>query len=154
MEDMSSTYAYDAAPGGVSAIQVAGFWRRFVAYILDSILVSVVGGVIGNLIAAVVHASGTTVVAPLTTLVFGLVYFGILWSRDGQSFGYRLLGIRLIRGSGEPISFGFGMLRFLLIYLSILLLLVPAIISAFMVGLGSRKRALHDVMMNTQVVRA
>ena len=51
-------------------------------------------------------------------------------------------------------SFGLAVARFLLIYVSILLLLIPAIISAFMVGLGSRKQGIHDAILGTMVVPA
>lgn len=138
--------------GEVNATQAAGFWRRFAAYIVDSILISVIGGVIGGIIAGIVHSSNTQVFTVLVSLMFGLVYFGQFWSRDGQSLGYRLLRIRLVRANGERVSFGFGMVRFLLIYMSIALFLVPAIISACMIAVSGRKQAIHDTILGTLVV--
>jgi uncharacterized RDD family membrane protein YckC len=46
------------------------------------------------------------------------------------------------------------MLRYLLIYLSFAICLIPAIISAFMIGLGQRKQGIHDLIVGTLVVRA
>ncbi len=51
-------------------------------------------------------------------------------------------------------SFGLGLVRYLLIYLSFALCLIPAIISAFMIGLGQRKQAIHDLIAGTLVVRS
>ncbi len=87
-------------------------------------------------------------------LVLGLLYFGYMWSLNGQTLGYMALGLRLVRADGQPVSFGLGLVRYLLIYLSFAICLVPAIISAFMIGLGQRKQGIHDLIVGTYVVRS
>ena len=139
-------------------MHLAGFWRRLLAYIIDAIVVGVISGVIESIIAAIIRASTTDVTgigtrSGLITLIVGLLYFGYLWSRNGQSIGYMALGIRLTRSSGAPVSFGLALVRYLLIYLSFALCLIPAIISAFMIGLGSQKQGIHDAIVSTLVVR-
>lgn len=141
------------------ATELSGFWRRLGAYVIDAVILGVIGGIIQAIIGAIVHASGadttgTTVRSGLIGLILELAYFGFLWARYGQSVGYMALGIRLVRADGGPISGGLAVLRALLIYLSFAICLIPAIISAFMIGLGSRKQAIHDLMLNTLVVRA
>ncbi|MDQ6880244.1 MAG: hypothetical protein M3082_21575 [Candidatus Dormibacteraeota bacterium] len=42
-------------------------------------------------------------------------------------------------------------LRYFLIGLSFALCLIPAIVGAFMVGLGQRKQAIHDLIVDTLV---
>ena len=116
-------------------------------------------GIIGSIIGAIVHASvgdttGTTARSGLISLIVGLIYFGYLWGRNGQTLGYLALGLRLVRVDGQPVSYGLGAVRYLLIYLSFALCLIPAIISAFMIGLGQRKQAIHDLIVSTLVVRA
>jgi len=141
---------------GAQATTLSGFWRRFVAYVLDAIIVGVVSGIVEAIIAAITSGNDTTatgVRSGLIGLVLGLLYFGYLWSRNGQTVGYMALGIRLVRVDGRPVTFGLGMLRYLLIYLSFALCLIPAIISAFMIGLGQQKQAIHDVIVGTLVVR-
>ena len=147
-------------PGyGVQAItQYGGFWRRLVAYIIDAIIVGIASGIVEAIIGAIVRASGNDVTGTtwrggLVTLVLGLIYFGYLWSRNGQTLGYMALGMRLVRADGQPVSFVLGALRYLLIYLSFALCLIPAIISAFMIGLGGRKQAIHDLICGTLVLR-
>jgi uncharacterized RDD family membrane protein YckC len=126
--------------------------------LIDAIIVGVGSGIVERIIAAIVRASGVdtgvTFRGGLVGLILGLLYFGYLWSRNGQTLGYIALGIRLIRVDGGPVSFGFGMLRYLLIYLSFALCLIPAIISAFMIAFGQQKQAIHDLIMRTVVVRS
>jgi len=142
-QSAATPYGY----GAQATTQLAGFWRRFVAYVLDAI------------IGAIAHAStgdttGVSVRGGVVTLILGLLYFGYLWSRSGQTIGYMALGLRLVRVDGQPVTFLFGMIRYLLIYLSFAICLIPAIISAFMIGLGQRKQAIHDLIVGTLVVRA
>jgi uncharacterized RDD family membrane protein YckC len=144
--------------GAQATTQLAGFWRRFAAYIVDAIIFGIVAGIIEVIINAIVRVSavdsGTTVRGGLVSLVVGLLYFGYFWSRSGQTLGYMLLGLRLVRTDGQPVTFLVGMLRYLLIYLSFVICLIPAIISAFMIGLSERKQGIHDLIIGTQVVRA
>ena len=139
-------------------MQLAGFWRRLLAYIIDAFIIFLIAGAIESFIVSIIRASTTDVTGVgtrggLITLIVGMLYFGYLWSRNGQSIGYIALGMRLVRTTGVPVSFGLAAGRYLLIYLSFALCLIPAIISAFMIGLGSQKQAIHDTIAGTLVVR-
>jgi uncharacterized RDD family membrane protein YckC len=158
-EPQSAATPFDPGYGAQATTQLAGFWRRFVAYIIDAIIFGIVAGIIELIIAAIVRTSGAdtagvTVRGGLVSLVVGLLYFGYLWSRNGQTIGYMALGLRLVRADGQPVTFVGAMLRYLLIYLSFAICLIPAIISAFMIGLGQRKQGIHDLILGTLVVRA
>jgi len=153
-------YATPYGPGYGAQVtsQLGGFWRRLVAYIIDGFIVGVAAGIIDSIINAIIRAStsdvsGATVRGGLVSLVLGLIYFGYLWSRNGQTVGYMALGLRLVRADGQPVSFALGAARYLLIYLSFAICLIPAIISAFMIGLGERKQGIHDLIAGTLVVR-
>jgi len=152
------SYGPYQAAGPVAATDLAGFWRRFVAYIIDAIIVGVAAGIIESIIAAIVRAStsdltGATVREGVIGLIVGIVYFGYLWSRNGQTLGYMALGIKLIRSTGEAVSFGVAAARYILIYVSFALCLIPAVVSAFMIGLGAHKQGIHDAIVSTYVVR-
>jgi len=145
-------------PGAVAAGQLAGFWRRFGAYIIDAIIVGIVSSIIQAIIQAIVRAgtdtNGYYVRSGLISLVIGLIYFGYMWSQfNGQTLGYMALGIRLVRQDGGPITWGLALGRYLVIYLSFLIDLIPAIISAFMIAFGSQKKAIQDYICGTLVVR-
>ena len=44
------------------------------------------------------------------------------------------------------------MVRYVVLYLSFVICLVPAIISAFMIGQGQQKQGIHDLAVGTLVV--
>src|SRR5262249_3579312 len=104
--------------------------------------------------ASTTDTTGVTVRGGLIGLVLELLYFGYLWSRNGQTIGYMALGIRLVRADGAPVTLGVAVLRALLVYPAFAICLVPALLSAFMVGMGQRKQATHDLIAGTLVVRA
>ena len=152
-----SGYPGPEVPQGYVTTQLAGFWRRLVAYIIDAILVGIVTGVIFAVINGVVGSTADTQAnstrSGLIGLVIGLAYFGWLWGTRGQTLGYMVLGIRVTRSDGSPISVGRALIRYLALYVSGALCLIPLIISAFMIGMGQRKQGLHDLIADTVVVR-
>ena len=85
----------------------ASFGRRLVAYLLDSILIGIVGGVL-------VAIFDTGVGYGLDLLV-GIAYFGYLEGGPrGQTLGKMALGIRVVDfSSGGPIGYGRGVVRYL-----------------------------------------
>lgn len=135
---------------------LAGFWRRFAAYIIDAIIVGVATSIISGIIAAV--SRGTLTDAGGYTrngvigLILGIAYFGYMWSQSGKTLGYMALGIRLVREDGAPISFLLAAGRYVLIWLSFAICVIPAIVSAFMIGFGQQKKAIHDYIVGTLVV--
>jgi uncharacterized RDD family membrane protein YckC len=85
----------------------ASFGRRFVAYLVDVILIGIVGGIL-------VAIFGTGVGYGLDLLV-GIAYFGYLeGGPKGQTLGKMALGIRVVDFStGGPIGYGRGVVRYL-----------------------------------------
>ncbi len=85
----------------------ASFGRRLVAYLIDVILIGIVGGVL-------VAIFGTEIGYGLDLLI-GIAYFGYLeGGPKGQTLGKMALGIRVIDfTSGGPIGYGRGVVRYL-----------------------------------------
>jgi uncharacterized RDD family membrane protein YckC len=139
-----------------AATALAGFWRRFAAYIIDAVALGVVVAIIQAILSAIFGSdnSGMVVRGGLVGLVLGVLYFGYMWSRDGQTLGYMAMGLRLVRASGGSVPFTVAVLRYVVIYLSFLLCALPAIVSAFMIGMSQQKQGIHDAMVGTLVVRA
>lgn len=131
---------------------VAGFWRRLAAWIVDWWLIGVAFVVIDLIAGAFTHGQGSTWSTVLETLLV-LAYFTYLWGARGQTIGYMLLRMQLGRPDGAPVGYGRALLRVLLILLSVGLALVPAIVSVFTTAFGPRKRALHDLILGTRVIR-
>jgi uncharacterized RDD family membrane protein YckC len=138
---------------------IAGFVRRLVALIVDSVLINVVAGVLTFLMSLAARVTLGDLAGqggPWGTIQFllGLLYFGFMWAGSGRTIGYVLMGIRVTRPDGGPIGVGRAMIRFALIQLSFGLFAIPAIVSALMILAGERKQGLHDLLVDTVVVEA
>jgi uncharacterized RDD family membrane protein YckC len=143
----------------------AGFGSRFFAWLIDGILMGILAGVCAGCAfgAAALAASGDDsffgVLAALLAFFlfvvvafFQFVYFGYLWSRDGQSLGMKMLSMRVVRrNSSELCSFWRAGLRGSAGYW----------ISGLVFSLGylwalidANKETWHDKIFDTWVVKA
>lgn len=147
-----------------------GFWIRFVARVIDAILVGIVSFVlflplgllgIGSLSLANRQDPAAALAAlPALMGVFGLtfvlrialfaayeVYF--LTTR-GATPGKMALGLKVIRADGGPITVGLATGRYFAQFLSGFLFCIGYIIAGF----DAEKRALHDRLCETRVIYA
>lgn len=151
--------------GPVKAYGYAGFWLRFVAYIVDQIILSVAVGVPLNILQFVVARVqppqqpgappslaliGVTVASLLASLVASLVYYAALESSKYQgTLGKMILGLKVVDLYGRRISFGHATGRFLGKIVSNL----TCYIGYIMAGFTEKKQALHDMIASTLVVK-
>ncbi len=145
----------------------AGFWRRAVAFILDMLIVAlpttlIFGPIVameaftlgvnpGNLSTAQAGLLGATIFSwQLISLVLTWLYFAFWESGKKQStWGKRLLGIKVVGTDGKRISFARATGRFFAKTLSYVIFYIGFIMAAF----TGRKRALHDMIAETYVVK-
>ena len=143
-------------------VQVIGFGRRFLAYLIDVILLSIVGNVIGLVVGLVIGLVGVmangnseevSVIAQLVAgclgFLIGVAYYVGFWTTLGQTPGKMALGIKVIGVDGAPLSWGKALLRYLGYIVSGLVLALGFIWIAF----DSKRQGWHDKMANTYVVR-
>ncbi len=150
----------EGAPVGAVAGQVpAGFWIRLVAYVIDQAILFV-----PTIIALVLleaagiiplgEADSTSVLDfdPALNLI-GLVregaYFTLLIGLRGQTFGKRMLGLRVLRVNGERISYLRSLGRYLSYFVSSLLFGLGFLFIAW----TDNKRGWHDHICDTMVVK-
>lgn len=134
--------------------QYAGFWIRFVAYVLDYILMSVASAVITNVagipITSVTMESGLSLLLFIFILQFS-IYFGyhtlMVASKHQGTLGKMAVGIKIGDQNGAPLSFGVAALRFFASALSWITLCIGFIYAGF----DARKQALHDKIAGTFV---
>jgi uncharacterized RDD family membrane protein YckC len=83
---------------------IAGFWRRLIAFGIDSLLIGAVGAVLGVFFSSFFQSLGSW--GPLLGFAIALPYFGLLNSSigHGQTLGKRLMQIRVVDKDGQPIS--------------------------------------------------
>jgi len=133
----------------------AGFWKRAAAALVDGLIIGIFGNLGGEALGTIVGdlASGSDVVVVafviLTTIVLNAVYFALFHAAFNLATpGKMVIGIKVVRSNGEPISFRRGIGRYFATFPSAMLLCAGYLMAAF----TDRKRALHDFMCDTVVV--
>jgi uncharacterized RDD family membrane protein YckC len=163
-----------AVPAGLHGRPVlSGWWRRVGAQVVDGVIVAAGAALLLVAITApfsigffasdevgVVAIVVGLVLALLCIAVVALLYAPALMARtNGKTLGRMATGIRVIRTNGEPITFGFAMLR----EVAVKTLLVGIASSltggiAYLVDVlwplwDEENRALHDFVVNTRTIR-
>lgn len=156
---------------GISAVQAerhyGGFWIRFLARFIDWLILAVVYFPMSMAFAYVTGLNNVNRAAAETPdLAFlgrMLAGFGVLYvvelsisalydawfiSHRGGTPGKLILGLKVIRPTGEPVSFGLAFGRYFAFLLSGLMLEIGCIIAGF----DSQKRSLHDRICDTRVI--
>ena len=84
--------------------------------------------------------------------LFYIFYFGYSFTRlQGQTFGKRMMGIRVVKRNGEPLSWADAFLR---CWVGYLLSAAPLGLGFFWALIDKQKRAWHDIIADTLVVQA
>ncbi len=142
----------------------AGFWIRFVAYVIDALVLCVpifIGGIVLYAIfadswedeAAVSSIVGGAALLFLALIVIAWLYEALLTSgRRGATLGKQAVGVRIVAAGGAQLSFGRATARYFL--KAMITPLVPFAIGYLLAAFTSRKRALHDFMADTFVIRS
>lgn len=148
----------------------AGFWLRFVAYMIDGLimmavfcLVILVSVGIVMLLGMSMEAKGEEVGAGVVLVVFlGLIaQFVIAWLYEalltsgpqGGTLGKMAVGVRIVQAvDGKRISFGRATGRF---FLKVMVTpMVPFGIGYLIAAFTKGKRAVHDFMADTLVIKS
>jgi uncharacterized RDD family membrane protein YckC len=156
---------YAAAPVTIGQVPLVrhygGFWRRFVARLIDGILLAVVGLIIRAPFAFTLGWSPRGLGPGAIPMMFGMMGFTTLLqiavavayetyflSTRGATLGKMALGLKVIRSDGSGIPPGLAVGRYFAQWISALILLIGYIMAAF----DSEKRALHDRICDTRVI--
>lgn len=125
--------------------------RRFLAYIIDSIILAVVQGICEFIFKQLLEEGSITYFVIYIPFVLALnwLYFAYLESSPTQAtLGKKAMNIRVVSTSGERISFKQGSVRYFAKILSAIILLIGFIMILF----DKDKQGLHDKLANTYVV--
>lgn len=158
----------------MSNTKYAGFWMRFVAFIIDSLvmqlaqsflvipLLAVFGlgfatfdfNELNSLGEADIFVLITTIISMVSSLVLlsfliNLLYYALMESSKHQAtLGKMALGIKVTDTNGERLDFTKAMIRQLGKIISSFIFMIGYIMAAF----TEKKQALHDMIANTYVV--
>ena len=145
---------WDATPPASTPVGYGGFWIRFVAYIIDAILISLVFGVVTSIFGVrYVEMDDLSRIDPTTnllSLVVAWLYFALMESSErGATVGKMAMGLRVVSNDGKRISFMNATGRYFAKILSALIFCIGFIMIAF----TDRKRGLHDMIAGTLVIK-
>ncbi|KHD84882.1 RDD family protein [Heyndrickxia ginsengihumi] len=146
-------------------IRYAGFWRRFVAYLIDMVILSIplliITLAVFCIVAVQIDFSTNKVtinqffsigigylVIFFVDLILPILYFAWLESSKWQAtIGKRVLGLKVIDTKGNPLTFWRALGRSFAMILSGIFY-IGYIIAAF----TERKQTLHDMIAGTSVI--
>lgn len=130
----------------------AGFWIRFGADLIDSLVVYTPVGMLAMAAGAVLGSNRSPVglINTVGGLLAGCVYYTWMTAATGQTLGKKACGLKVVRDDGGPLSAGQSFGRFCAYSLSYL----TCTIGFMMAGWNDEKKALHDYAAGTRVVRS
>jgi uncharacterized RDD family membrane protein YckC len=158
------------APAGF--IRYGGFWLRFVGVLIDGIILAIP---IGILQAVLLGSLGMSMmsnppdanappeevfrnmapfmaavgVSGLLSLVLSCIYETVFLVKWGATPGKMAVGVKVVRPDGSGIGVGRAIGR----HFSKLLSAIILYIGYIMAGFDSEKRALHDMICDTRVIK-
>lgn len=120
---------------GEAVLPRVGFWRRFIATLLDALLIGAISAITSK---------------GLLFLPFWFLYHIVLWTWKGTTIGGIVFGLKIIREDGRPMTFAVAFVRVLASVFSLLALGL----GFFWAGWSRAKRAWHDTIAGTIVVQS
>ncbi|MBI5414412.1 RDD family protein [Candidatus Peregrinibacteria bacterium] len=149
MENEHSENAASASPGN---FRYAGFWIRFLALLIDGIIIAIVSRILfGSQVSATpetgVNFQMSGQLNGWQNLVH-LIYFIGFWIALSATPGKMACGLKIISQDGSKLRPAQAVGRYFAMILSGIILFIGFL----MAGFDDRKRALHDRLAKTYVV--
>lgn len=150
-------------------VHYAGFWKRFLAWVIDEIIIGIGMLIIAIPFLVILGISifsmgqyegedsplefifafiGLYMVLICILMLAKWLYFALMESKKGAMFGKMALGIRVTDMGGNRVSFGRATGRYFAKMLSGLIYLV----GYMMAGWTQQKQVLHDILASCLVV--
>jgi uncharacterized RDD family membrane protein YckC len=142
----------------VQRFEYAGFWIRVVAAMIDGVILSMVRYAITVPLGFEgffspgrpgIWYSAYWGPGPGIGFLTGIAYYVYFWTQQGATPGKMALGLKVVTPEGNLISMGQAIGRYFANYLDILTLGI----GYMMAGWDDQKRALHDRLCDTRVIR-
>jgi uncharacterized RDD family membrane protein YckC len=161
-----------AGYAAVPRVEYAGFWLRFLALLIDNVILGLgfiliviplifltgLGGFLGQLHPnedmndiGIFMLIGFIFLAATASLILTWLYHAMMESSEWQAtVGKKVLGLVVTDMAGQRVSFGRSTGRH---FAKIITNMVPALIGYIMAGFTEKKQALHDMIAGCLVLR-
>ena len=164
---------------GTAPLPYAGFWLRFVASLVDGLILAIPFWIVVGILISMFGGFGMLIhrfprdsqpvdprevmalLAPffmafvlgwLVFMILHWLYFAGMESSTRQAtFGKSVMSLRVTNSEGQRISFGHATGRF---FAKIVSGMVPLAIGYIMAGFTAKKQALHDLIAGTLVLKS
>ena len=141
-------------PGPMPGWHYAGFWVRFLAFLIDAILLGIVSAAFTPVWGPQITTTGANVeihaqANAIGTLI-GLIYFAGMWAWRGQTVGMMPFNMQVVGvADGKRIDVFRGLLR----YVGFIIAAIPLLIGLIWAAFDARKQGWHDKIASTVVIR-
>jgi uncharacterized RDD family membrane protein YckC len=128
--------------------QYASFGKRFLAALLDGIILSIINILVGFVLGLILGRNGANI-GGLVGILIAWLYYALQESSPKQAtLGKQALGIVVTDLEGKPIDLVKATIRYFSKYISAIILFIGYIMAAF----TEKKQALHDIIAGTLVL--
>jgi len=172
MEGGAAAISAYAGYAALPRMEYAGFWLRFLAFLIDNVVMGIafvliliplifmtgLGGFIGAIHpdedlndVGIFMLIGLLFLAATVSLVFTWLYHALMESSEWQAtVGKKMLGLVVTDMAGQRVSFWRATARH---FAKIITNMVPAFIGYIMAAFTEKKQALHDMLAECLVLR-
>ena len=162
VESGSSGITLSPNPNVVSAsnsampISYAGFWLRVAASLMDGFIVNLIFALLGFSYFWFFAknnpslSNSSEIIMGILYFVIWILYFPLMESHGGATFGKKIVGIKVLNANGEPVGFLRSLGRNFAKMISALILVIVFI----MAGFTKKKQCLHDIIADCVVVKS
>ena len=135
-------------------IRYGGFWRRFAALTIDTIILylfTIILSLIGTRLMPIYNGFTWGAVIPYygMALIINAGYFTYFHGISGQTPGKRMLGLRVVQTGGERMTPGIAFLR----WVGYIISKAPLFLGFIWAAFDGRKQGWHDKIAGTFVIR-
>jgi uncharacterized RDD family membrane protein YckC len=163
--------AYQAPPYGAQAAGTPyqGVAVRFVAILIDVIILAIITGIISAPFNApssisVTNATGVPMVSvvpnplawvgSIVSALIDFLYFVLLQGAYGQTVGKMAVKIKVVREDGSKISYVDAVVRTVLALIDLIPYFIPYLLGAVLIWTSDKKQRLGDRVARTVVIKA
>lgn len=130
-------------------INYVGFWVRLLAAIIDWIILGIIGRILFGSEATQINNMGADVNFSGWRTIVPFLYIIIFWVWFSATPGKLILGMKIIKTSGEKIDLKVSLIRFFSYIPSAFILFIGFI----WIGIDKKKQGWHDKIAKTYVIK-